>query len=110
MKASRAMRQSHRPLSGRESKRRPSTARRARAGHVFAPGVERLEARELLANGFLHGVVYHDFNNNGVLDASDPRLAGSTVRVFQGQTQVRQTVTGADGYYLFTDLPPNNYR
>ena len=91
---------------GRMNRSRPlagSTARRS------ALAIERLEARELLANSFLQGLVFHDLNQNGVYDPTDPRLAGATVALSGGPTQRDPIVTGVDGTYLFADLAPGTY-
>ncbi len=64
--------------------------------------------------------VWQDVNRNGVQDAAEPGLAGVTVTLYQadgstavttnmfGQT-LAPAITGADGTYLFSDLPPGTY-
>lgn len=76
------------------------------------PAVERLETRELLANSFLQGLAFHDLNANGVFDVNEPRLAGATIQLFRGneQTPFLTRVTDSNGYYLFNDIAPGNYR
>src|SRR5262249_39307834 len=108
-KVSKAMRRSRRSPSLRESlARRPMSAQKSRKSALT---VERLEARELLANSFLQGPASHDLNVNGVFDVNEPRLAGATVRVFRGaeQNPLQTVTTDNNGYYRFNNLPPDNY-
>ena len=63
--------------------------------------------------------VWEDRNANGVQDAGEPGVAGITMRLVDpgpdglvGTTddiEVDSVVTGADGIYLFTDVPPGSY-
>jgi hypothetical protein len=86
-------------IKRRGAQRRPSTA-----SH-FRPFVEACERRELLAStNFLQGVV---------LDTASNPLSGATVTLFSlpGNTQVGlPVVTGADGFYSFTNLATGTYK
>lgn len=62
--------------------------------------------------GFLMGIKYRDSNNNGRHDGdeTEPKLGGWTIKLYQGEEEVAETVTGADGYYSFSGLRPGDYR
>lgn len=75
---------------------------------------ERLESRSLLS-GSLSGIVYDDLTGNGPRPGpADIPLAGQTVELhrFQNPGTVldRSTVTGANGRYVFSDLPDGVYQ
>jgi hypothetical protein len=55
----------------------------------------------------IRGTVWHDQDDDGVIDAGEPRLAG--VQVTLSGTVNRTTVTAADGTFVFGDLPDGNY-
>ncbi|GEM_PF-1851732 len=58
----------------------------------------------------LDGYVFNDLNHNGVWDPLEPPMQGWRVyaqRYYQGFTS--ETVTDANGYYVFTDLPADYY-
>ncbi|MDP2624090.1 MAG: SdrD B-like domain-containing protein [Actinomycetota bacterium] len=55
-------------------------------------------------------LVWEDLDGDGIQDPGEPGIAGVTVRLFNsGGTQVRSTVTDADGEYLFSNLMPGVY-
>lgn len=58
------------------------------------------------------GTVYYDANNDGVLGTGDTGIAGVAIRLSgtdsQGNAVNRTTTTGADGSYLFDNLPPSS--
>jgi hypothetical protein len=87
---------------------RPSGARRRPVRAV--PGVERLEARQLLSCNSISGYVYYDANHNGLFDPGEMPLAGSSIELLNAAGQVVGTaVTGADGFYQFSanqTIPP----
>ncbi len=60
----------------------------------------------------LHGMKFHDKNGNGAKDSGEAGLEGWTIKI-TGETPsgtiTRQTTTGQDGSYEFTDLPPGEY-
>jgi uncharacterized repeat protein (TIGR01451 family) len=62
----------------------------------------------------LAGFVYVDLNNNGLMDTGEAPISGVTVRLtgtaLDGSAVQRQQVTGSDGSYLFSDLPPGVYQ
>lgn len=56
------------------------------------------------------GVTWHDINANGVLDADEPGLEGSTVVLHNDDGEVvGMQITGPDGSYSFDGLPPDGY-
>ena len=80
----------------------------------------------------LGNLVWHDKNNNGLVDSDEAGLANVTVQLFQegmtpgdtaaftttadtnnagatGDTPVATTTTDANGYYRFDNLPPGRY-
>jgi len=61
-----------------------------------------------LKNQTISGHVWHDANNDGVRDAAEDPIAGTTVTL-DGPGGPRTTTTDANGYYEFTDLDPGTY-
>jgi len=65
--------------------------------------------------GDIEGLVWHDLNANGALDSGEPGLAGSSLRLYDidhppPEPPVRPAfVTGANGTFQFTDVPPGWY-
>jgi protocatechuate 3,4-dioxygenase beta subunit len=61
----------------------------------------------------ISGVVYADINNNGVRDAGEPPIAGTTITLTgtnaSGAITPIVTTTDANGKYLFADLQPGVY-
>ena len=55
----------------------------------------------------IRGTVWHDQNDNGVIDSGEPLLAG--VEVTLSGTENHVTVTNADGTFVFGDLQPGTY-
>ncbi|MEW4452760.1 SdrD B-like domain-containing protein [Bremerella sp. JC817] len=59
----------------------------------------------------LSGYVYHDRNNNGIREAGEEGIAGTTVRLFDENGNLVDTlVTDSNGYYHFTGLTKGIYR
>ncbi|PQO41765.1 SdrD B-like domain-containing protein [Blastopirellula marina] len=59
----------------------------------------------------LSGYVYHDRDNDGVRDAGEEGIAGTTVRLFDDNGNLVDTlVTDSNGYYHFTGLSKGTYR
>lgn len=60
----------------------------------------------------LAGAVYVDSNNNGIRDAGESGIAGTTITLTgtdsAGNAVSRTTTTAADGSYAFTQLPASN--
>ncbi|MBF9032132.1 hypothetical protein HKCCE3408_17165 [Rhodobacterales bacterium HKCCE3408] len=59
--------------------------------------------------GSISGRFFSDLNGNGIDDADDAPVAGQTVLIYRGATQVGSTVTEDDGSYLFTNLEAGWY-
>ncbi|MFQ5524817.1 MAG: SdrD B-like domain-containing protein [Thermoanaerobaculia bacterium] len=64
--------------------------------------------------GALGDYVWNDSNGDGIQDPGELGISGVTVRLFDAATGtevagVSPVVTGADGKYLFTDVPPGEY-
>ncbi len=56
--------------------------------------------------------VFMDVNNNGLFESgTEMPLGGVTIKLYSkdGTTVIATTVTGADGRYLFTNLPEGDY-
>ena len=59
----------------------------------------------------LSGHVWHDQNNDGVLDANEDRIANVKIQLYDVDgTLVASTTTDAKGYYCFDDLIAGEYR
>lgn len=58
----------------------------------------------------LAGTVYHDVDNDGVLDQGENGISGVTIQLFDDQGQlVETTVTDENGEYQFDQLVPGSY-
>ena len=58
----------------------------------------------------LCGTVWHDTNDNGVIDAGEDRLGGVVIQLFDADgNAVAETRTDANGGYCFKDLYPGKY-
>lgn len=69
----------------------------------------------------LGNLVWHDKNNNSLVDGDEPGLANVTVQLFKegaipgngatlpGDSPLATTTTDANGYYRFDNLPPGRY-
>jgi len=64
----------------------------------------------ILTSGTIRGIVYQDRNRNERLDGGEPSLAGARVWLTNeaGET-IRETWTGPDGAFSFSDLGPGYY-
>jgi uncharacterized surface anchored protein len=58
--------------------------------------------------GAIGDTVWNDLNGNGIQDAGEPGVPGVGVSL-NGPDGTVNTVTDADGKYLFSDLPPGTY-
>jgi len=56
------------------------------------------------------GTVWHDANNDGILDPSEERIGGVMIQLFDADSNlVAETRTDAQGNYCFTGLMPGEY-
>lgn len=56
------------------------------------------------------GTVWHDADNDGVIDPDEERIGGVVIELFDKEgSKVAETVTDANGDYEFTDLVPGEY-
>jgi hypothetical protein len=67
--------------------------------------------RNIVVKSALGDKVWYDLNNNGLQDAGEPGVNGVTVLLINPVTNnvIKNTVTNANGEYLFTDLDAGNY-
>jgi len=56
----------------------------------------------------ISGVVYVDYDNDGILDSGEPPLSGVTINL-TGSGQNETTTTDANGYYIIAGLPVGTY-
>ena len=58
----------------------------------------------------LKGTVWHDANNDGVIDANEDRIGNVVIELFdKSGNKIAETVTDAEGNYCFEDLYPGEY-
>jgi uncharacterized repeat protein (TIGR01451 family) len=57
--------------------------------------------------GMLSGYVWHDADHGNTFGTSESALAGWTVELLRDNQPIRTMLTGADGYYLFSNVVPN---
>jgi hypothetical protein len=72
-----------------------------------ANGLGDLEAIPAIGSVELGNRVFEDTDNDGAQDPGEPGIAGVTVLLFRGATQVDSIVTDDEGDFLFEDLLPN---
>ena len=59
----------------------------------------------------IHGTVYHDQNDDGIIQADEQRLGGVTIQLFdESGNMVDETQTDAQGNYWFTGLDAGQYK
>lgn len=84
---------------------------RSRPGGFLSAGsqplLEKLEDRDVPA--VISGCVYHDANNNGLMDAGEVGIANSTIQLRDANNRVvATTVTDSMGMYSFTRFNGSN--
>lgn len=58
----------------------------------------------------LCGTVWHDSNDNGLIDNGEDRIGGVVIELFDGDgNKIAETVTDAEGKYCFKELYPGEY-
>jgi hypothetical protein len=63
--------------------------------------------RNPTTNGALGNRVWIDLNNNGLQDVNEPGIPGITLYLYNNEgTEIANTVTDADGIYMFNALTP----
>lgn len=61
--------------------------------------------------GQIGDLVWKDTNMNGIQDDGEPGIQGVTVRLYKSSNELAATkVTGANGYYIFSQLLPDTYK
>ena len=104
----------------------PGTIDGTTVGQVDSPNVLSqitvLGGQDSVENNFgearpasLSGVVYHDHNNNGLMESGDEGIGGVTIQVIpvstiDGSTAPIITTTNSDGSWAVTGLAPGTYR
>ena len=82
---------------------------------LTTPGTQSIDNLfgEIPLNSSISGRVWNDLDNNGVIDPGETGIEGQVIRLtgtdLSGNPVTRDTVTGPDGSYSFTELPPGNY-
>ena len=62
-------------------------------------------------NNIIGDTVWRDINEDGVIDADEPRIAGVTLTLYDNLgNAVATTITNFDGMYLFSGIPDGTYR
>lgn len=56
------------------------------------------------------GKVYHDRNDNGVIEVGEEGIAGVLITLWRDGSEVATATTDAQGAYVFTGLPAGTYR
>jgi len=65
----------------------------------------------LVLAGNLGGDVWKDLDFDGIQDTNEPPIIGMTVNLFDCEGNfIRSTTTGQTGFYIFTNLPADNYQ
>ena len=62
-----------------------------------------------LPTGSIGDRVWNDLDGDGVQDVGEPGLVGWTVNIFGPYGYMNAQVTGADGFYTFSNLPAGSY-
>lgn len=58
----------------------------------------------------ISGTVWHDVNDNGVIESGEDRLGGVVIELFDKQgNKISETTTNAQGNYEFSELYPGEY-
>ncbi|MEM1067592.1 MAG: SdrD B-like domain-containing protein [Planctomycetota bacterium] len=89
-------------------------------GNAFNDRFQEIELRQGQAGtnynfgerlpGSIQGRVHADLDNDCVVDPDEQALGGITLRLFNDAgSEIARTVTGSDGTYSFTNLPPGSY-
>jgi hypothetical protein len=74
------------------------------------PGVRLVGDHDDAQGGAIQGVVFQDWDENGVRDAQEPTLAEAVVALYDAQgLQVARYTTDLDGGYAFENLPAGDY-
>ena len=65
----------------------------------------------LLLSGSLGGDVWKDLDFDGIHDTNEPSITGMTVNLYGCNGNfIRSTTTGQTGFYIFLNLPADNYQ
>ena len=105
------------PLSGTDTTKDSNPVNGITASVTLAPGENNptIDAGFILPTGSIGDFVWKDNNNNGIQDKNEPGVAGIKVELFTvvggvtSTSAAQTTVTNANGYYLFSQLPLGDY-
>jgi len=98
--------------TGSANRQQPDEAPRCRTTSI----TQSSQVRNGMSFGNIHfgsisGYKYEDTNGNGQEDEGETgRLAGWTIRLKQGDTEIDSTTTGEDGTYSFVNVIPGDYQ
>lgn len=77
--------------------------------------VARLDVGDPPRGGSIGGIVWHDHNEDGMMDPDEPGLGGVEILLYKGDLadtnseELRRTVSAEDGSYRFDGLGPGFY-
>ena len=57
----------------------------------------------------VHGTVFHDLNQDGILDPGEVGILGVTIELYESDLFVASTTTDVDGFYEFSELDNGSY-
>lgn len=59
--------------------------------------------------GTITGTAFNDLNQDALRDEGEPGIAGATILLRRGKTEIATTQSGEDGAFSFTDIEPGQY-
>lgn len=89
----------------------PTGALQTDAGNNTVPATASLTVASNAPGAIasIAGTVYHDRNDNGVINPGEEGIAGVEIRLMQGGSIVATTTTDSNGRYKFDNLVPGTY-
>jgi len=73
----------------------------------FADATVSLDLGAMPNAAIINGYVFHDADHSNTFGTSERPLAGWTVELLRDDQPIRTTLSGADGFYAFTNVLPN---